>query len=276
MRSGMRSNLRKIIFVVIIFICIISLGFIIETELIKDSANPAKEDTEIIEEEELEENFNNIFENNISLNNNDLTSVIKSDLSKDIIYSSYENKENKNNYKLNVNIPQINIKSDVITKINKEIELTFKAKTNNIIESKDNKEQLYTVEYKGYINYNILSLIIKSTLREGENAQRVIIKTYNYNLTTNQEINLKDVLIIKSLDEDKIQKSIISKINTVNKEAEALQATGYSSFTRDIESSIYKIEHTNTFILGENMALYLIYPYGNNSYTSQVDMLVIK
>ena len=48
--------------------------------------------------------------------------------------------------------------------------------------------------------------MIRATLKEGSKPQRVIIKTYNYDLRNNKEISLAEVLKIEDLDEDQVQK----------------------------------------------------------------------
>ena len=50
---------------------------------------------------------------------------------------------------------------------------------------------------------------------------------------------------------------------------------GYSKYIRNINDDIYKVENTSTFFIGENKALYIIYPYGNSNYTTEFDLLVI-
>ena len=84
-------------------------------------------------------------------------------------------------YEFNVNIPYLNINHDSAKQINEEINSLFYNKVNNILMN-SNQYTVYSVTYKAYLNDNILSLIISATLKEGQNPQRVIMKTYNYNL----------------------------------------------------------------------------------------------
>lgn len=56
------------------------------------------------------------------------------------------------------------------------------------------KNVIFTVEYVANVQDDILSLMIKSNLKEGSNAQRIIIQTYNYDLRNNKEISLERVL----------------------------------------------------------------------------------
>lgn len=79
---------------------------------------------------------------------------------------------------------------------NKEIEDIFVNKARNVLQS-ENKNIIYTVEYVANVQDDILSLMIRSNLKEGVSAQRIIIQTYNYDLRNNKEINLEEVLKIK-------------------------------------------------------------------------------
>ena len=125
-----------------------------------------------------------------------------------------------------------------------------------------------------YVNTNILSLVIRSTLKEGNNPQRVIIQTYNYNLSTNEEMTLEEILEIKGLNKQNVESVISSQIKIANEEADRLKRLGYNVYTRDLTSSIYKIDNTDNYILGPNNKLYVIYPYGNANNTDEMDVIV--
>ena len=55
---------------------------------------------------------------------------------------------------------------------------------------------------------------------------------------------------------------------------EDLKELGYEIYNRDISRDIYKIENTTEFYLNKN-ALYIIYPYGNETNTSETDLIII-
>ena len=126
----------------------------------------------------------------------------------------------------------------------------------------------------GYINSNILSLVIKSTLKEGNNPQRVIIQTYNYNLSTNEEMTLNQLIEIQGLNKSAVENKIINKINSSNNDAETLKRLGYNVYIRNTSSDIYKVENTSNFILGKDNHLYILYPYGNSNFTDVVDVII--
>ena len=59
-----------------------------------------------------------------------------------------------------------------------------------------------------------------------------------------------------------------------NEEAENLKRLGYNVYTRDLTSSIYKLENTDNYMLGADNKLYIIYPYGNANFTDEMDVIV--
>ena len=100
--------------------------------------------------------------------------------------------------------------------------------------------------------------------------------TYNYNLATKQSIELTDIIQPYGLTEDEIN----SKIKQVTEEAvsqeDALSSAGYETYKRDLASPIYQIENIHTFFLGSNGDLYIIFAYGNNNYTSEMDIIKMQ
>ena len=275
----MKINLRTIIFGIIIIVCIFAVNFAVYWQFFRNTEDPQTVDNTISTSQEtaqLEDNFKNIFENRLDYQGYDVntTGVLKIDSSQDLIYT-WVTKESvvENRYDLDLNIPRVNISNTSVEKFNEKIKELYVDKANDIILNATNNT-IYTVEYMSYINTNILSLVIKSTLKEGNNPQRVIIQTYNYNLSTNEEITLKQMLEIKGLQENTVKNTIVNKVQEANREAEDLKTLGYNVYVRDLSSEIYEIENTENFILGANNYLYIIYPYGNSNYTDEMDVIV--
>lgn len=222
------------------------------------------------EEAQLKANFSNLYDNKFYNNNN--VNVTKIDENKDIVYTNYEKIETKNNYEINVVLPYINIKNSKIQKWNEEIANTFE-KTKRILESED-ITTIYSTKYTANIENNILSVMIYADLKENTSSQRVLIQTYNFNLETNKELTLQDVLKIYGLDSKQVQNKIDDDIKKENKKAQELIDLGYNVFTRDLQDDMYKIENSTEFFV-KNKNLYIIYAYGNDSNTSEYDIIVI-
>lgn len=268
------------IYITIMMVCIISiiiafyvqfyaridigrlLGFESETKF----GNKTEEQTEMIKAE-----FDQIFTN--SIENAEGQDNKKKEIEKPLVYTKMQKKESKlNSYDIEVYIPYINIDNAIIEEYNKEIE-GFIEKTNSILESQD-KNTIYTVEYVANIKDDILSLMIRSNLKEGSSAQRVIIQTYNYDLRNNKEITLEKILKIENLDTYDIQNKIKNEIEIEQKKVEDLRNLGYTIYNRDFTSDIYLLENSKEFYL-TNDTLYIVYAYGNDTFTSEMDLMVI-
>lgn len=270
----MSINIRKIFIITILVICVISINLAVFLGITKKDDKTQKFEEVIVDSALLTQNFEEIFDNKID-NQGNLIKISREDYSKELVYTNYSNQEKiENSYELDVNIPYININIDTVKKINKEIESVFYKKVKDIL-VETNEYTIYSVNYKAYVNDNILSLVIKSTLKEGNNAQRVIIKTYNYNISSNTILSINDILNYRNIEDGYAQKQINDSIKKASEEANNLNQLGYTKYLRNINDSIYKLENTNVCFLGENKALYIIYPYGNTNYTSEFDLIVI-
>ena len=220
----------------------------------------------------LETEFDQIFTNSLTNTENQGDNK-KKDNSRDLVYVDLEKKETKlNSYDLEVHIPKINIDSPVVDEYNQDIQ-SFIDKTNEVLGS-ENQNIIYTVDYVANVQDGILSLMIKSNLKEGSNAQRVIVETYNYDLRNNKEISLEEVLAIEYLDKNDVQNRIDTKIAQEQRQVEDLKELGYNIYNRDTSSEQYKVENSKYFYLTNNV-LYIIYPYGNENYTSEMDLVII-
>ena len=226
-----------------------------------------------IDEQALIAEFDNIFNNNLEKSGFSVN-IEKQEEDKDIIYTYYNKTESKiNHYELNLQVPYINIDNEIINQYNNEIKETFQKKAEKVLETQ-NKNIVYTVKYQAIIEENILSLIIKSELKEGTSAQRQIIKTYNYDLINNKEIKLEEMISRKGLRKEEVQRKIRDRIKIEEKKVEDLKNLGYNIFERNSEDEQYNIENTKEFFI-KNQRIYIIYPYGNESLTTEMDVVVI-
>lgn len=277
------SDKRMIIYVVIVIVCIIIIGVSVYFHFFYSNEKPSllinvdgttiSADTEY---ERLKTGFNSRFSNSVIKDKQSVENVLKMDNTKDLVYTMYEIKlYSENKFDININIPAININSDVAKKINTEIDNIFGSKANSVVQSKE-ALSIYNIDYVAYLNGNILSLVIKATLKELDYQQRVIIKTYNYNIATNEEVSLQTLMTRKNLDRNYVYNKIIKEIDEVNFHNEALAKVGYDILIRDRNDSRYEIENTDTFFIDTNDYLYLIYAYGNNTFTSEMDIIIFN
>lgn len=268
------------IYVAIIMICVISviiafcvqfyaridIGRLVGFESKSELGDKTQEEVEL-----LKSQFNEIFIN--SIENEEGQDSKKKESDKPLVYTKIEGKDTKiDNYDVEVHIPYINIDNEIVENYNYEIE-DFINKTRSILQSQ-NKNTIFTVQYVANVQNDILSLMICSNLKEGSNAQRVIIQTYNYDLRNNKEISLEEVLRIENIDKVELQEKIKDDISIEQKKVEDLKNLGYNIHGRDITSDIYKIENSKEFYV-TNDTLYIIYAYGNDTFTSEIDLIII-
>ena len=274
----------KIMYILISTFCIFAIIAGIYAQFIdsNDSTNTSNQNVqnEVLEksQDEIKSEFNELFTNTLNLGGFDTTGIQKINNENDIVYSIYEIEETSDAYEVKMSIPVINIKNELTTTLNQITQANFVNKANEILQKTDTENKtIYTIDYVAYVNNNILSLIIRSTLKEGTSAQRVIIQTYNYNLSTNTKATLVDLINIKKLNKDEVNNKIIEVVTKANEEDEALQDMGYNQiFVRDLTSDIYNVDNAGSYFLGPNEELYIIYPYGNNEFTSKMDIVLFE
>ena len=226
-----------------------------------------------ISQEELKAQFANLFKNDFNIGNYDISNIEKLNENKDIIYTAIHMDEKKNNYEMQIDLPVINVKGDVAASFNNITQTIFADKASEIINSQSNAKVIYSVSYQGFINGDILSLVIKSTLKDGNNPQRVIVQTYNYNLATNQKVEVTSILSQKNIILSECQKKINDVIKKANEETQILTQSGYPVFNRDLSSTMYLLSNLSTYFLGPNGDLYIIFAYGNQNFTSDMDII---
>ncbi len=270
-------NHRKIMYIAIIIVCIACVVATVYNQVILKNKPENNETVNTVAEEksqeELKKDFNQIFNNSINLNGYDTSTVNKFDSSKEIVYTAYENQDAEpDKYEIDICLPVVNVNADEARAFNTITQEVFADKVTEVL----NNSQVYTIyniSYTAYINGDILSVVIKSTLKEGASAQRIIVQTYNYNLQTKEEVSIYDAISARNLTTNEVTKKINTEITNAIKEANKIQASGYETYTRDVNSDMYQIDNISTYFIGENGKLYIIFAYGNNSYTSEMDII---
>lgn len=215
---------------------------------------------QIESEKNIENNFSKLFQN-----------VQYDEKDDDLVKIVYEYENNiENRYDVNVHIPKINL--ETCASINDEILEIFGLKLLDIV--KNNGEYTrYTVDYVYSVNDTIISLVIRATLKEGNNPQRAIIKTYNYDVGSSTVVSLMEILEDKGLNKEQVQKQIIDIIREKNANSEVLASQGYNIYVRDLKSEEYKIENIQNYFISEDGHIYIVFAYGNQNYTETTDII---
>ena len=89
-------------------------------------------------------------------------------------------------------------------------------------------------------------------------------------------VNIDDVLKQKNIDTKSANNEIKNEINNSQEQNLKLAELGYNVTIRDVNKDEYKIENSKEFFLGQNGYLYVIYPYGNDEFTSEMDVVIFK
>ena len=265
------------IYIIALIVCILAIVVVIAIQILGDNIvnnmfgiNKLVKKTEQ-EENELKASFETIFDNQIEEKGN--YAKLKIDGDQKIVFTNYNKEEKTDKHEIDVNLPYINIKNSEVQKFNQEISDTFEKKAEEIINDND-RNTIYTVKYKASIENGILSLILYSDLKQGSVAQRIIIQTFNFNLEEDKELTLEEVLKIYDLNKNEVQNKINEDIKEEQKKSKDLIDLGYDVFSRDLNSKIYKIENIENYFIYNNN-LYIIFAYGNEEITSEMDLIVI-
>ena len=263
------KNKMIIIIASIILVCAIAIAIGVYEQVTNTGKNSSDKGKESINYTALEENFDTIFTNNINKE-----AGAKDDINYDeIIYCAYNIDNAEGTYDINAKIPFFKVKNEVTEKANQEIYDTF-AKTIIDIVQNSNVHTTFNLDYVVYVNNNIASLVIRCTYKNGSNPQRKIIQTYNYDIDNNKLVDINEILTYKELNKEEVETKIKEKIKEENAEVKAFADQGYNVFVRNEYDDMYKVENTPNFFLGENNYLYLVYAYGNNNYTSEIDLVI--
>lgn len=280
----MNKSIRNVMYILVIVICVIAIFIGVYAQFFKKATdneidynisgdNGAEN---VISQAEIKDAFKDLFTNEFFSFDYDETQLKKIDASKPIVYSGIDNfeKEEEEKYDIKATIPVVNISSDVAKKYNDTTTNIFVNKLNSIMKE-GNVYTICDVSYTAYINNDVLSVAIMASIKEGDSAQRLIVQTYNYNLKEDKDVTIDDIMDARGLDASNVNKKIKSIVNKAAEDAKGMQSTGYNVYERNLNSDMYDISSVNNFIQGPNGELYIIYAYGNEAFTSEMDIIEI-
>lgn len=274
---------QKIIFILVGAFCVFALIAGIYTQFFvgnkgsdytKNPTDNISGDSKPKTQEEIKNQLKSLFTNDFI--NNSTYEVQKANDSKDIVYSAYDIQKKEELYEVDIHLPVINISGDVPASFNKITQSVFADEASKILNKKYTEKVIYDVNYISYINDNILSLAIKSTLKRGNNPQREIIQTYNYNLETGEKVELVDVLTKRNIVQSECQNKINQVVSKAQEEAQILVKSGYQVYNRDLSNNIYQLSNISNFFLGSTGELYIIFAYGNQNFTAEMDVVLYE
>lgn len=268
-------NRRNVTYLTILVICTVAIAIAIYQFFSEEKLGVIVGITENENEEydELKLDFYSLFTNKFE-SDKQIQNIKKIEQDAEIIYTKYE-KEDKSisNYTLDVKLPYVNIDNDVTKGYNDDIKKEFQKPAEDIMKT-EGRNIIYTVNYMAYVEKDILSIAILSTFKEGSNTQRTILKTYNYNISSNKEVTIFDSIELKDTNEKTLENRIRTEIKKSQEQAEQLKELGYDIFARDANNDMYKTNNITDFFWHDGY-LYIVFPYGNRNNTSEMDIIIL-
>ena len=283
---------RNLIYIAISIICVFAIFIAVyyqifkkdNTQVAQNSQNnnvvvidTQKEDE--IDLEKIKEEFDNLFSNKFDDQGYDVSKVkkIKGLEANDIIYNTGDyNYQLEGKYDIKFSVPVFNVDGEMAGQVNKIIQEVFLNKASDIYKN-SNEYTIYNFDFTGYLNENIISFVLRATLKEGNKAQRLLIQTANYDISTNKFVTLNDVLLMKGISTKDVNKKIEKYIEEANKQSEAISmvVTSQNVYKRDLNNAMYSTDYVSYFFIGPDGDIYILYPYGNTNYTSEIDIIKI-
>ena len=275
-----------ILYAIIFIICTAGIGMALYLQYYQEQniglifGITDKDSEEEDEYNELKSEFSSIFTNQVENLQNETINVEKINDDYDVVVTAYSYTKDDENCTLNVSIPYINIRNEITIGYNQEIRELFRTKAEELMEEGSTQNVIYNVRYKAYVQNNIISLVIEAEIKEGTKSQKIMIKTYNYNYVEQKEVTLEELLEIKDIKTSDANNQIKKEIKKSQKDKEALSEVlaeqGYTVYQRDYNSDIYLVENTENYFLGQDGMLYIIYAYGNNDDTNEMDIIIFR
>lgn len=272
---------KYLFFTVLILICIVALCLGIyaqffykysDTDVLMLGINIGSKKT-AEEIDILKSNFNSLFTNSIIINSENVRTD-KLEPTKDLVYTVYNLvNEDENYYNVNAQIPLLNINNEKAKVINAEIKSDFYDKANEVMRRKKGNT-VYTVSYASFVNGHVLSMVIKSSLKEEGKAEKVTVKTYNYSIPENKIVTLQDLIKEKETTKETVQSTITNDVKQAYNNAKLISDQYGVLYERDLSSDMYKVENATTYFLTQDGYVYIIYAYGNNDYTNEMDIII--
>lgn len=276
------KTIRYILYGCIIVICLISIIIAVYAQFFREEKESdgygndinKGENQNILTGQDVKKSFLDLFTSEFYSNqyNGEVDKIVDE---KDIVYTAYSNSEKVDGkYSIDVNIPLINIKGQVPEEYNNISQTVFADKITDIM-TNSNVYTIYNLDYTAYVNNDILSVAIMATIKEGEKPQRIMVETYNYNLKTGKKVTINDILTARGIEETIVKNKIKSTIKKASEDAYKMAQSGYEIYQRNPDDQMYEINNIKTFIEGPNGELYIIFAYGNNNHTSEMDVIQI-
>ena len=111
-------------------------------------------------------------------------------------------------------------------------------------------------------------------MKENGQSEKVTVKTYTYSMTKEKLINLDDLITLKQTTKETVQIRVDNEIKKAYNNAKIIAAEYGTLYERDLDSDMYKVESAKNYFLTDDGYVYIVYAYGNDSYTNEMDIVI--
>ena len=87
-------------------------------------------------------------------------------------------------------------------------------------------------------------------------------------------LTLEEIFNLKSIKLDFADSKIRNTIKTKQQKNKSLSDLGYNLYQRDYTSPVYDIKNSKQYLFGKDGRIYVIYAYGNEDFTSEMDLVI--
>ena len=278
----MNKTVRYVIYGIIVALCVLAIIVGVYGQVHVDYENTiitqntiidekSSEDKDVIDDESFKKEFYNSLNQKYDMSNINVRDESHAD---ELVFSVNIPKENTIG---NIILPAINIKSDVVDKLNAQTEKYIEIKNKVSAEAKTlNEASNYEVGYAAYIYDDILSIAIRCSYKIGYNYQVVNMSSYNYDIKNDKLVTMNDIVNKYNINTDSVEGQIKAIIERKNNSSKDVYDNGNSkTLIRDVNSDMYKLSKSDNFLLTEKGDLYIIYSYATQQETATYDVVKI-
>lgn len=268
---------KVVFFVVIILLCVVALFVAIYIEFFYQYSETDPFFTGLVSSEKTQEEitnmkngFNDLFKNSLTIEESQRDKVDSS-----IVQTGYQIQNNDDSfYTIQVDVPTIQLNTQTAVDLNAQLKNDFYQNALGYMVQTE-RHIYYTVSYQAFYKDNYLSIVIKSSMKSGNDPESVIVRAYVYNIESNELVSINEMLEHTGITSKKAQSAIDKEIKAANNRSKTLAVEFGEMFTRDVESEEYLVENAKNFFLTDEGNLYIVYTYGENETTNEIDIIIL-
>ena len=275
--DGLDGTKKVVFFVVIILLCVVALFVAIYIEFFYQYSETDPFFTGLVSSEKTQEEitnmkngFNDLFKNSLTIEESQRDKVDSS-----IVQTGYQIQNNDDSfYTIQVNVPTIQLNTQTAVDLNAQLKNDFYQNALGYMVQTE-RHIYYTVSYQAFYKDNYLSIVIKSSMKSGNDPESVIVKAYVYSIESDELVSINEMLEHTGITSKKAQAAIDKEIKAANNRSKTLAVEFGEMYTRDVESEEYLVENAKNYFLTDEGNLYIVYTYGEDETTNEIDIIIL-